>query len=169
MTRNSKSWAILQFKPNAHKLAERNLNQQGFETFLPLEAIPKLQKQKYISIQRPLFPGYMFVAFEKKNTSWHKIKNTYGVSKLLTLNGEPYIVPDIIITGIMGQCNQSNVLHKKKIYLKGDRVQIMNGPFANFLATIDSTDKDQRVWALIDLMGQTTRVLVMNKKLKHTE
>ena len=48
-------------------------------------------------------------------------------------------------------------------------MQIMNGPFANFLATIDSTDKDQRVWILIDLMGQTTRALVMNKKLKHTE
>ena len=32
----SKEWFILQFKPNAHHQAVKNLTQQGFETFLPL-------------------------------------------------------------------------------------------------------------------------------------
>ena len=36
-----KSWAIVQFKPNAHKIAERNLKQQGMETFLPYENLTK--------------------------------------------------------------------------------------------------------------------------------
>jgi len=35
----SKEWFILQFKPNAHHQANNNLNQQGFETFLPLNNI----------------------------------------------------------------------------------------------------------------------------------
>ena len=39
-----KYWTILQFKPNAHKLAQRNLNQQGYETFLPFEEVVKKQK-----------------------------------------------------------------------------------------------------------------------------
>ena len=29
----SKEWFILQFKPNSHNQAAKNLNRQGFETF----------------------------------------------------------------------------------------------------------------------------------------
>ena len=32
----TKEWFILQFKANSHHQAAKNLNQQGFETFLPL-------------------------------------------------------------------------------------------------------------------------------------
>ena len=32
-------WSVLQFKPNAYKLAEHNLNQQKFKTFLPFEKL----------------------------------------------------------------------------------------------------------------------------------
>ena len=32
-------WSVLQFKPNAYKLAEHNLNQQKFKTFLPSESV----------------------------------------------------------------------------------------------------------------------------------
>jgi len=162
---NLKSWAILQFKPNAHKIAERNLNQQGFETFLPLEAITKFRKQKYISVQRPLFPGYMFVAYEKENVSWHKIKNTFGVSKLLTINGEPCIIPDFIITGMMEQCSHTGILLTKNPLSKNDHVRIVSGPFNNFLAKVISTDQNQRVWVLINFMGQSTRALVKAEKL----
>ena len=37
MSKFSGLWSILQFKPNAHKLTERNFNQQKFKTFLPFE------------------------------------------------------------------------------------------------------------------------------------
>ena len=163
----SKLWAILQFKPNAHKLAKHNLNQQGFDTFLPFEEITKLTKGKLLSTQRPLFPGYMFVTFERENMHWHKINCTYGVSKLLTINNEPYIIPNTLINGIMAQCNQADVLIPQKQFYKDDRVCIVSGPFENYIATVESIDKNERIWVLIDLMGQATRTLVDTKKLKY--
>ena len=167
MSKISKSWAIVQFKPNAHKLAERNLRQQKFETFLPFEEITKSKNGKFISTKRPLFPGYMFVASEKENMAWHKINCTYGVSKLLTLNNEPYIVPQALITAIMSRCNPLGVLLQHKQFSKNDRVRIVSGPFDNFLATVESIDKSQRVWVLIDLMGQAPRTLIQAEKLKY--
>ena len=166
MPKISKLWAILQFKPNAYKLAERNLNQQGFETFLPFEEVTKYKNEQFISTQRPLFPGYMFVAFERKNTPWFRIHSTYGVSKLLTLNSEPYLVPNTLITDIMARCNQAGVLLPQKQFSKDDSVCLVSGPFDNFLATVESIDENQRVWVLIDLMGQATRTLVKAEKLK---
>ena len=168
MSKISKKWAILQFKPNAYKLAERNLNQQGFETFLPFEKVTKYKNKQFISTQRPLFPGYMFVAFERENTSWYKIKSTYGVSKFLTLNSEPYLVPITLITDIKARCNQAGVLLPQKQFSKGDSVRLVSSPFDNFLATVESIDQNQRVWVLINFMGQATRTLVKSEKLKYS-
>ncbi|MDA8760489.1 transcriptional activator RfaH [Amylibacter sp.] len=168
MPMNSKIWAIVQFKPNAHKLAEHNLNKQGFETFLPCAETRKYRNKQFISTQRPLFPGYMFVAFEKQNTPWHKINCTYGVSKLLTLNNEPYLVSNNLMAHIMARYNQEGVLLPQKQFSKDDNVRLISGPFDNFLAKVESIEENQRVWILIDLMGQATRTLVNAEKLKHT-
>lgn len=161
------SWTILQYKPNAHKLAEANLIRQGFETFLPFEEITKYQNKQYINTMQPLFPGYMFVKFESKKTLWHKINNTIGVSKLLTLNNLPCVVPDNLITNIKTRCNKARVLVPKNQFSKDDNVRIVSGPFDNFLATIECIEKNQRVWILMDLMGQEIRTMIDTKKLEH--
>ncbi|MDA9074623.1 transcriptional activator RfaH [Amylibacter sp.] len=167
MIKIPKLWTILLFKPNAHKLAERNLKQQGFVTFLPLEKVTKYNKKGFISVKRPLFPGYMFVAFKGEYIQWNKINSTYGVSKVLTLNGKPCLIPKPFMINIISQCDQSGVLLPQKKFSKDDRVHIVSGPFNNFLATVESIDKSQRVWVLIDLMGQVTRASVKAEKLKY--
>ena len=168
MTEILKSWVIVQIKPNSYKVAERNLRQQKFELFLPYEEHTKYKNGQYILTKRPLFPGYMFVAFEEGSMLWHKINSTYGVSKLLTIFNEPYIVPNTLIAAIMARCNHAGVLLPKKQLSKNDRVRLISGPFDKFLATVESIDEDQRVWVLIDLMGQKTRTLVKVEKLKLT-
>lgn len=161
-----KSWAIVQLKPNAYKIAKRNLRRQKFESFLPYEEITKYKNGQYILTKRPLFPGYMFVAFEKGSMLWHKINCTYGISKLLTICNEPHTVPNTIIATLMAQCNSAGVLIHKNQFCRDDRVRLINGPFHNFLATVESIDEDQRIWVLIDLMGQKTRTLVNPVKLE---
>ena len=45
------SWYILQFKPNSHQLAIKNLNQQGFETFLPLQNFTSHKTSKFTKLK----------------------------------------------------------------------------------------------------------------------
>lgn len=160
------SWAIIQFRPNAHKLAQSNLNRQNIETFLPLQKSSKYKNGKSISTHRPLFPGYMFIAVKKKQMPWHKINSTFGVSKVLTLNGQPYLVPHLLISNIMRLYNEQEEFLSPKQFKKGENVQILGGPFDNFLATIDSINKNERIWVLINLMGRSTRALVDTEKIK---
>jgi transcriptional antiterminator RfaH len=162
----SKIWTILQFKPNAHKIAEHNLNKQNLKTFLPFEEITKYKNKKFVTNQRPLFPGYMFVEIEKNRSLWHKINSTHGVSKLLTFNNQLSVVPDALISSIMERCNKEGALLSPKKFSKGDSVRIVSGPFGNFLATVDNIDENQRIWVLLDIMGQATRALIKEKKLK---
>jgi len=84
-----KSWFILQYKPNAHRVALRNLQRQGFETFLPLHEVTQKKSTKFVLDVRPLFPGYMFVAFELESAPWRKINSTMGVLRLVSFDGQP--------------------------------------------------------------------------------
>ena len=168
MSKISKQWAVLQFKPNSQSIAECNLNRQKFETFLPLIETTKCRNGKFNFTLRPLFPGYMFVSFNRTQTPLHKINCTYGVSKLLTLNNKPQLIPNSIVSSIRAQCNQKGVLLSPKQFSKGDSVTLVSGPFDNFLATVDNVDENQRIWVLINLMGHATLTLVKAEKLKYS-
>lgn len=164
-----KNWFLLQFKPNAHKLAERNLHRQGFETFLPLQEITDRKKTSFIDNLKPLFPGYMFVTFDIQDAPWRKINNTMGVSKLVSFNSYPKPVPIDLVSGLMQRCDVSGKLLPPKRLNKGDEVQFLNGPFANFVTTVEEIDAQQRVWVLMKLMGRSTRISVNIEGLKITK
>jgi transcriptional antiterminator RfaH len=154
----SKEWFVLQFKPNSHLQAVRNLNQQGFETFLPLYDTTSRKTSRFINTTQPLFPGYMFVMFDRTNYKWHKINNTYGVSRLVTFNSILKSIPTSFVDNLMERCDLSGKLIPEKNFKKGDQVKILKGPFANFIATVEKYKTDQRVWVLMNLMGMKTKV-----------
>ena len=87
-------------------------------------------------------------------------KNGEDISKL-------NLVPNTLIADIMARCNQARILLPQKQFSKDDTVRLVSGPFDNFLATVESIDENQRVWVLIDLMGQATRTLVKAEKLRY--
>ena len=58
------TWFLAQLKPNSHRIAERNLARQGVRTFLPLQEETKRARGRFTTQMRPLFPGYLFVAFD---------------------------------------------------------------------------------------------------------
>jgi transcriptional antiterminator RfaH len=154
----SKEWFILQFKPNAYHQANKNLNQQGFETFLPLYNANLRNTSRFINANRPLFPGYMFITFDRTESKWHKINNTYGVSRLLTFNSTLKSIPATFINNLKERCDSSGKLLPIKKLKKGDQVKVLKGPFASFVATIEKYEDDQRVWVLMDLMGRKLKV-----------
>ena len=86
-------WYLIQFKPNSHRLAERNLLRQGFETFLPMQKITRRKASRFVSDLKPLFPGYMFVSVNSDLAPWRTINNTIGVSKLVSFEGKPKPLP----------------------------------------------------------------------------
>jgi transcriptional antiterminator RfaH len=67
----------------------------------------------------------------------------------------------------MARFDQTGVLLPQKHFTKNDSVRIVSGPFDNFLATVETIDENQRIWVLIDIMGQATRTLVKAEKLKY--
>jgi len=162
----SKEWFVVQFKPNSHFQAAKNLNQQGFETFLPLQNSTKQKTPQSRSNRKPLFPGYMFVTFNKAKSNWHKINNTYGVSRLVTLNSKLKPIPTLFVDNLKMRYDLSgNLLPIKKLN-KGDQVKVLEGPFADFIATVEAYETEQCIWILMDLMGRKTKIQTATDSLQ---
>ena len=154
----SKEWFILQFKPNSHHIATKNLNRQGFETFLPLHDTTSRKLSRFINTSKPLFPSYMFIRFNRAESDWHKINNTYGVSRLVTFNTILKSIPTKFVENLMRRYDLSGNLLPVGKLKKGDQVKILKGPLSNFIATVEKYEDDQRIWILMDLMGRKSKI-----------
>ena len=160
------NWYLIQFKRNSHRIAERNLNQQGFRTFLPLQDFTTRRRSKFLTRIKPLFPGYMFVRIKLDATPWHKINSTLGVSRLICYNGLPTKVPTEVVSGLISRCDGFGRLLPPTEVQSGDPVEIQSGALANFIAKVETIDSNRRIWVLLDIMGQITRVQVTSKQIK---
>ena len=163
------SWFLLQFKPRAHRVAEKNLNRQGFKTFLPLKEVTQRKRTRFTNELRPLFDGYMFVNFEMRKSPWRKINSTIGVSKLVSFGGRPKAVPFELVSSLKKRCDTFGKLLPSTELKKHDEVEVLTGPFANFIGKIEEIDTQQRVWVLIELMGQSTRFSVAHAHVESTK
>ena len=161
-----KDWFLLQCKPNGHRLAERNLKRQGFETFLPLQEVTKRRATRFFNDLRPLFPGYMFVAVEEGSAPWRQINSTLGVSKLVTMDKSPKPVPGDLISELLERCDSRGILMPSPNLTPGATVEILSGPFSHVIATIETISSNQRVWVLLEILGQKSQIELNQAQLQ---
>ena len=160
------TWFLVQVKPNCDAVAERNLDRQGFATFLPREDVTRELRGRFVTRRRPVFPGYLFVSFDPAQGLWRKINATYGVARLVSFGAEPAAVPDGLVAELQARCSQAGVLLPPEHLQIGDAVVLTRGPFANFAAEVVDLAPDQRVWVLLDVMGAERRVAVDAAQLR---
>jgi transcriptional antiterminator RfaH len=160
------SWFLAQLKPNSAHIAERNLKRQGYRTFLPMEEQTAPRGGKFVTAMKPLFPGYIFVAFDAARGLWRSVNSTYGVTRLVSFGRDPAAVPQELVAQLMERCDSSGKLQPVELPAPGDQVTVTSGPFANFVAEVERISADQRVWVLMELMGAQTRVSVDAQQLR---
>ena len=161
------AWYLAQVRPNSFQMAERNLIRQDFPVFCPTQEQTRRRGGRFVSVMQPLFPGYLFVSFNPASAAWRAINSTYGVSKLVHFgDGIPACVPHDLVAGLMARCDRTGRLLPPQVLQAGDRVQMLSGPLAQFVATVESLTPQRRVWVLLDLLGGRTRVSVEVAQLR---
>ena len=163
---NVTTWFLARLRPNCAAIAQRNLERQKFQTFLPLERDTRRRLGKFENIMRPLFPGYIFVALDHARGLWRSVNSTYGVARLVSFGEAPAPVPSNFVAALRKRCDERGLLLPPETFHPGDTVTLNSGPFAKFVAEVERVGADQRVWILLDLMGRQTRLLAEPQQLK---
>ena len=159
------NWFLINTKPNAHTLARENLIRQGFEVFLPLMIKTFTKSGKFLTKTVPLFPGYLFMGSKLSGIPWKSINATRGVAKAVTLDGSYRPVNGNIIDGIKSRCDKQSVLKSTDMISPGDLIKIERGPFTDFICSVEKITDDERVWVLMEILNQRTRIKVASGDL----
>jgi len=165
-TAGQTSWFLAQLKPNCAKIATDNLARQGFQTFLPMEKETRRHNGQFITRNRPLFPGYLFVALDTSMGLWRKVNSTHGITRLVSFGKEPEKVPLDLIAQLKLRCSQDDMLLPRQTFEPGESVKLIKGAFADAIVEIERVAPDRRVWVLMDLMGRKARIALTEDHLK---
>ena len=157
-----KKWFVAQVKPNSYDLANRNLERQGFETFLPKMSVTNRNNNKFVAKEVYVFPGYIFVSFDTKLATWNRINSTYGVSRLISFNKKPAEIPSNLIFELKKRYYSNQPLPENDKLQTGDRIKMYTGPFADFFAKIESVDNNSPIWVLLEYAGKIQRLKLEN-------
>ena len=146
-------WFLVHSKPKSEAKAEFHLRSQGFTTFLPrfLKTVRHARQLK--TVKAPLFPRYLFVSLCLESGPWLSICSTVGVSYLVSnRNGRPIPVPIGVVELLLARSN-ADLVQLDLDLVRGQRIRVLSGPFADLVGTLDWLDENGRVRVLLDLMA----------------
>jgi transcriptional antiterminator RfaH len=154
-------WYLIYTKPRQEKSALQNLEQQGYQCYLPLLPKEKLRQGAVALTDEPLFPRYLFInlAQDFMAKSWSPIRSTKGVSRLVRFGAEPARIDDALVD-LLRAHEASAIGEPQRLYQVGERVQLTAGPFAGIEGIYQMADGDRRVMVLIELMSKKVAVPV---------
>ncbi len=149
-----KSWHILVTRSRFEKKCDHILNMQGFDTYLPLfkEYVQWSDRKKWV--EKPLFPGYLFVYFSPKQRD--HILFTEGVAKIIKFENIDYKIDKSIIDGIKEYLSieqKPQLISTLNIQL-GDNVLIKKGPFKGMQGVLTQIKGKSKVLIIIEAIGQ---------------
>ena len=128
-------WLAIYSKPRWEKKVNKLLQEQGFESYCPLNKVRRKWSDRYKVVEEPLFKSYVFVRVKEKDRS--KVRMTPGVINFLYWNGKPAIVKDREIKTIQLFLNEYHNVELKPLELKLEqKVRIRSGSLMDFEGTI---------------------------------
>jgi transcriptional antiterminator NusG len=142
------------------RVRNAGLNEFFGDVLVPTESVMEVVKGQRRHMQRKFFPGYMFVQMALDDRTFHLVKNTPKITGFLG-GTKPTPVPEREIHGV-----QTNITEGKSgkpkarvVFEVGDTVRVVDGPFANFSATIEEVKNDkQKRKGRLSMFGRPTSV-----------
>lgn len=154
-------WYLVHTKPRQEACALQNLNEQGYDCYLPLLSSEKLLRGQISKTSEPLFPRYLFIRLDTGHSarSWTPISSTRGVSKLVIFGNQPARVADELVELLRAR-ESSGDLEEKRLFKPGEAIRVVDGPFAGVEGIFQSLSGTQRVLILIELMSKPVKMTV---------
>ena len=135
----------------------------GFETrifdiIVPTRQTIKVQGGKKEEVSEKIFPGYVLVKMILDDESWLLVRTTQGVTAFIGAGNKPTPISEKEVEAIQQFMTQEEPLYKTA-FVMGEAVKIIDGPFADFLGTIDNIDETRgKLRVLVSIFGRETPV-----------
>ncbi len=141
------------------RIESMKMRDKIFQVLVPTEEELEFKDGKKKTVQRRVYPGYVFVEMILTDDSWYVVRNTRGVTGFVSPGSKPVPLPEDEvkrIKQIMGMEAPTRV----KLHLEvGQTIRVVHGPFQDFHGVVDEVTPDrEKVRVLISIFGRETPV-----------
>lgn len=160
-------WYVVHtYSGHEHKVAQTlsarvktmNLEHKIFELLVPTQDKIKIHRGKKETVKEKLFPGYMLVRMILDDDSWLAVRTTQGITGFVGTGNKPTPLPENEVFTIMKFMHMAAPKYKATFSV-GEAVKIIEGPFADFLGSVESIDEARgKVKILVSIFGRETPV-----------
>lgn len=129
-----------------------------FDIIVPTRSTVKVAGGKKSTVQEKIFPGYVLVKMVLDDESWLLVRTTQGVTAFIGAGNKPTPISDKEVEAIQKFMATEEPLYKTS-FVKGEAVKIIDGPFTDFLGSIDDIDEQRgKLKVLVSIFGRETPV-----------
>lgn len=129
-----------------------------FDIIVPTRNTIKVSQGKKESVKEKIFPGYILIRMILNDETWLLVRTTQGVTAFIGAGNKPTPISEKEVEAIQKFMKTEEPLYKAAFSV-GEAVKIIDGPFADFLGTIDEIDEAKgRVKVLVSIFGRETPV-----------
>ena len=138
---------------------KKGLTEKVQEVLVPTEKVMTVQNGTKKESSRKFFPGYVLAKMEMTDETWYLVTKTPKVTGFLG-GKNPTPITEAEANRILNQV-QEGVEHVKSSvkYEIGEQVQVIDGPFASFVGTVEEVDTEkERLKVSVSIFGRATPV-----------
>jgi len=131
------------------------------DILVPSEEVVEIRDGKKRTSERKFFPGYVLVQMEMNEDTWHLVKSVPNVMGFIGgTSDRPAPITNKEVDRILQRVETSvDKPRPKVIYEPGEMVRVIDGPFKDFEAVVDSVDYDKNKLAVsVLIFGRSTPV-----------
>jgi len=159
-------WYAVHARSRHEEVVFGGFRKKMIETFLPKVEVMSRRKDRRKRILAPLLPGYLFVHTDLNPSQYWDIIKTYGVVKIIGIEGKPVPVKDEEIASLRILDGTDRTVKNQAYITEGDRVMIMEGPLKCLTGYyVKHKGKSGKVVVSIELLQRSLAVEIEDWKV----
>ena len=140
------------------RIESMGIQDKIFRVVVPTEEEIEVRDGQRRITEKKIFPGYILVEMIMTDESWYIVRNTPGVTGFVGMGNKPTPLRSEEVQRIMKRM-EAEAPRVKVTFRPGQRVRIIDGPFTDFVGSVDDIDLDKsKVRVLVSFFGRDTPV-----------
>jgi len=141
-----------------HRAESMGMTDRILQVVVPTETEIEIKDGVRREVERRVFPGYILIEMIMDEDSWYVVRNTPGVTSFVGMGNKPSPLSVDEVERIMSRI-ESDEPRVKVSFTVGERVRIIEGPFAEFTGLVDTIDPDKgRARVMVSFFNRETPV-----------
>ena len=152
------SWYAVQTRSRHEKMVTRQLEGQGFATFLPPTTQLRQWSDRRKLVELPLFPGYAFLRMDYQPEQRLRVLGTEGIVSFVGVHGQGRPIPDRQIEHIQTLLTAKVPFESYPFLKVGQRVRIRSGSLNGTEGILVGRESDRMLVISVELIQRSVSI-----------